>query len=581
VRILLLHPDDSPERGPWTGQTWDRVIDLGWGGSNACERWTRRFGCSVVAMDTFRQGLEEFDAVRDLLAAGRGRLLDWEGLDWWELTAIFFHQQLEILAILRRFAATVEADDLVFITRPDFYADALRVLLGNRLHSFSAGAFSRRGGLLHYARVFSKFPLPQLAEIFWDKYDPGYGVRGVFSRRKTVSDKPVVLLPSAYGNVSRMGAAYARVLPETDFLLVATRRSGWISDIPPNVTVEELVSFAPGKRAAALEYEELLEKWRALRRDLVTIPELAVFELLGFFDLLPKRFRQGLAIRDAWRAVLERNPVTAVLCGDDSNPYTHIPLLLARNAGIPTLSFHHGALDGRHLIKQNYSDVILAKGKMEADYLLRVCRLPPSSVEVGAPARPASSMVRRTSAQGSYIVLFSEGYEVSCGRAEEFYRDLLPPLADLALKTGREFIVKLHPAESRRERQRLVTNILTAEQQQVTTVLSGPLSEDLLQKTWFGITILSTVAVECAMHGIPCFLCGWLEYWPYGYIEQFSRFGVGHVLKSAVELANIPEIVERYSVSPELVRDLWQPISAARFKELLSGSGKFERAVAI
>lgn len=584
VRILLLHPDDSPDRGPWAGQAWDRVVDLGIGGPHACERWALQFGCPVMPIDSLRLKLGDFHFVHKLLAAGQDRLLDRENLDWWGLTAIFFHQQLETLAILRRFATSLEPADQVFVTRPGLHADALGSLLGSRRHCFSAGFFSPRRGPMHYARVFSKFPLAQLAEIFWDKYDASCAIRGLLCRRRKPSGKPVVLLPSAYVNVSRTGIAYAQTLPGTEFLLVTTRRSGWVSIPPANVTVASLASYAFGTEAGQSEYGELMKKWQTLRCELESVPEIGLAGRLGLLDSFPKLFRQGLAIRDAWRAVFDREPVKAVLCGDDSNPYTHIPLLLARNRGIPTLTCHHGALDGRQLIKRNYSDVILAKGKMEKDYLLRVCRLPPAEVEVGAPATPPTVRIAsKTTGSGPppFIVLFSEAYELSSGRAEEFYRDLLPPLAELAQNTHRKLIVKLHPFESRRERQRLVTKILSAEQQRVTTVVSGPLSEDLLQKTWFGITILSTVAVECAMRGIPCFLCGWLEYWPYGYIEQFSRFGVGHVLKSAAEISSIPEIVEHYSVNPELVRDLWQPIDPARLRELLSGDRKLERAVAI
>jgi hypothetical protein len=582
VRILLIHPDDYAGRGPWADQAWDQVIDLGRGGAHAYERWARRFGCPVTSIDSLRRGLEEFDYVHDLLAAGNGRLLDREGLDWWGLTAILFHQQLEMLAILRRFADTVSTNDQVFVTRPGFYADALSVLLGNRLRCFAGRFSSRKRWPQHYLHVVSKFPLHQLLEIFWDKYDASYAVRGLVSRKRKSSAKPVVLLPSAYGNVSRMGIAYAKTFPEADFLLVATRRSGWVSAPPANVAVANLSAYVHRKEQSQQEYVELLEKWGALRPDLECIPEIALLGRLGVLDLFPKRFRQGLAIRDAWRAVFEIEPVSAVLCGDDSNPYTHIPLLLARNRRIPTMTCHHGALDGRHLIKQNHADVILAKGRMEEDYLLRVCGLPSTSVEIGAPAgAPAAPMAHTASSVAAFIVLFSEAYEVSSGRAEEFYRDLVPPLADLALKTNRRLIIKLHPFESPRERRKLVAKTLSPKQQERTTVVSGPLTEELLQNTWFGITVLSTVASECASRGIPCFLCKWLEYWPYGYLEQFSRFGVGYLLKSAAEITDIPRILGTFVVKPEVARDLWQPISPERFRELLSGAGKLARAVAV
>src|SRR5450631_3876662 len=100
MRILLVHPDDQPDRGPWAQQTWDRVIDLGRGGELTYERWSRHFACPVQPLDSWRLGAEEFRRVREMLAAGKGRLQDRENLDWWELTAIFFHHQLELLGIL-------------------------------------------------------------------------------------------------------------------------------------------------------------------------------------------------------------------------------------------------------------------------------------------------------------------------------------------------------------------------------------------------------------------------------------------------------------------------------------------------
>ena len=553
------------------------MIDLGRGGELAYEGWTRQFGCPVAPLDSLRFGLEEFRRVREVLAAGKGRLLDQEKLDWWELTAIFFHQQIELMGILRRLTGSLGGSDQVFVTRPGFHADALRRMLGDRLQCFSAAPSSQRRGMRHYLRTARKFPLPQLLEILGDKYDASYSIRGGFRRRREASDKPVVLLPTGYVNVSRLGIAYANTAPRTDFLLVATRRSGWVSNPPANVAVVWLASYAGGNSRKLQEYAELVKKWGALRSDLRSVPEVAMLDHLGILDSFPKFFRQGLAIRDAWLGVFETQAVQAVLCGDDSNPYTHIPLLLARTRDLPTLTCHHGAFDGRHLIKHNHSGVVLVKGRMEEDYLLRVCGLPPSRVEVGAPANKTPDPTTESAKQSepaSNIVFFSESYEVSSGRTEEFYRDVLPGLADLAINHHRKLIVKLHPFETRREREKHVRKVLSPRQQQVTTVVSGPLTEDLLQTTWFGVTVLSTVAMECARHHIPCFLCGWLEYCSYGYIEQYTKFGVGCLLRSVAEISDIPRILRSSSIKPEIARDLWEPISADRFQELLSGSGK-------
>src|SRR2546422_1266986 len=577
MRILLLHPDDSLENGPCQ-QKWDQVIDLGKGGCDFYRRSTLQLGCPVVPLDSLRAGVEDFQWVREISESGRNRLLDAEGLDWWELTAIFFHQQIELLGVLRRFAENLKSSDELYITRPGFYADALRFLLRDRLQVLSSRIESNRSAL-RYVRSAARFPIAQLAEILWDKYDGCYSLRRHFSANRQPSHKPVVLLPSAYVNVSHMAIAYARTVPELNFLLVATRRSGWLAEASANVTMAKLASYAKDSLDTSGEYEDLLQKWQIYRAELESVPEISLLRHLRCLDSFPKLLRQGLAIRDAWRRVLETEPVKAVLCADDSNPYTHIPVLLARNHGIPAIACHHGALDGAHLFKRSHADVILAKGKMEQDYFVRVCGVPNVNVEIGAPADWSPTCVRRDGDSAPFITFFSEPYEVASARTDEFYRDLLPRLADLALKAGRKLVGKLHPVESRRQCQRLINRILTAEQQQIATVVSGALSEDLLQRTWAGITVLSTAASECAVRGIPSFLCGWLEYSHYGYIEQFERFGVGQVLRSPVEIAEIPQLIRRYR-QPEVSSNLWQPVTSARLQELFSGARKYHQAFA-
>ena len=577
MRILLLHPDDSLENGPCQ-QKWDQVIDLGKGGCDFYRRSTLQLGCQVIPLDSLRIGVEDFQWVREIFESGRNRLLDAEGLDWWELTAIFFHQQIELLGVLRRFAENLKSSDELYITRPGFYADALRFLLRDRLQVLSSRIESNRSAL-RYVRSAARFPIAQLAEILWDKYDSNYFLRRRFTGGRKPSRNPVVLMPSAYVNVSRMAIAYASTVPEMDFLLVATRRSGWLAEPSANVTVAKLASYARYEAFTRRERDELSAQWRHVRTDLESIPEIGMLGRLGLLDSFPKLLRQGLAIREAWRQVFEIEPVKAVLCADDSNPYTRIPVLLARNRGIPAIACHHGALDGAHLFKRSHADVILAKGKMEQDYLVRVCGVPNVNVEIGAPADWSPTCVRRDGDSAPFITFFSEPYEVASARTDEFYRDLLPRLADLALKAGRKLVVKLHPFESRRERQRLINRILTAEQQQIATVVSGALSEDLLQRTWAGITVLSTAASECAVRGIPSFLCGWLEYSHYGYIEQFERFGVGQVLRSPVEIAEIPQLIRRYR-QPEVSSNLWQPVTSARLQELFSGAKKYHQAFA-
>lgn len=576
MRVLVIDPHDTADAGAWTSEHWDRIVDLGRGGAGTYERWSKRFGCPVAPLNSLRNGFDDFRQVRELLGRGCGRLTDEYGLDWWEIMSIRITGQMETLILLQRLVRTLGSRDEVYVSRPGFHADVLQLLLGARTRVFPArgDAEKRRPG--RYLTLSTKLSKAQIVDILWDKYDPGYQLRGRVVRKRPSSTRPVVLLPTAYVNVSRTGIEYANTFPDEHFLLVTTRRSGWIRELPRNVAPAWLSSYA-SVRDRTPENQEMQSRWESLRHELSAVPEFDMLNRLGQLAGFPRLFRHGIEVRDAWRNVLDREPVQGVLCADDSNPYTRIPLLLARERGLPNIACHHGALDSRYVFKRNCADVILVKGKMEEDYLVRVCGVPREKVELGAPALPASWNARRDSgghAVRPYLVCFSELYEVSGGRPEEFYRDVLPALADLALATGRELVVKLHPAESERERARMLARILSTEQRSVTRVVSGPLTEDLLANTWFGITILSTVAMECAVRGIPCFLCKWLEFWPYGYVEQFIRFGVGIGLDSAREIENIPQHLREHTVSPEVRENCWQPAATGRLREWMTSPRK-------
>ena len=578
MRTLFLHPEDALREGPWADAHWDQVLDLGWSGRVSYEEASQHYRCVVTPIDALRNGFSEIRWVGDLLGNGLGVLVDRFGLDWWELTAIFVHSQIEKLVLLRKFADTVRSGDEVSVSRPGFYKTALENFLRSTVHTFIN---TSERGFGHYLRVSKKLAPHQIVDIFWDKTDPGYQLRGRFASPGRPSESTIVLLPTAYVNVSRTGIAYATTVPDTNFLLVATRQSGWVANPPRNVATAWLRSYASvGERARRAECDELNERWKALRAKLEAHPEFQALGAVGGFDDFPARFARGLQIRDAWRNVLDREPVKAVLCADDSNPYTHIPLLLAKKRGLPTVSCHHGALDGRYMFKRTHADVLLAKGKVEEDYLIRVCGISQQKVEIGAPASTVS-VVARTNEAKPFIVFFSEACEVGGGgRAKEFYRDVLPPLADLARREGRELIVKLHPAESLAERIKFVREVFGASQQKAVRVIAGPLQDELLGKTWFGVTVLSTVAMECAVRSIPCFLCRWLEFWPYGYIDQYIRFGVGIGLDGPDDLCRIPKLLAEYAADETIGLSCSSPIEKSRFQALLSGANRSSVAVA-
>lgn len=574
MKILLLHPEDDPESGPWTTRPWDRVIDLGLGGENSYARWSQRFGCSVSTLNSFRCGFEDFRQVRRLLDFGCGKLIDQHGLDWWEIMSLLLHGNLETLVLLQRLVQSLDSSDEVYVSRPGLHANLLQPLLPGRLKVLSGDA-PQKTGLMHYLRVSRKLSAAQVLDVFWDKYDAGYQFRGRFSRKPRPSPHPLVLLPTAYINVSRTGIAYAHTFSEEHFLLVTTRRSGWVPRLPRNVEAHWLSSYASVRNRDG-ENADMLARWRSLLKEMVQTTELEILNQMGYLDSFPRWLCRGFEVRDAWHNVLHTEPVAAVLCADDSNPYTRIPLLLAQARGLPNIACHHGALDGRYVFKRTYGDVVWAKGRMEEDYLVRKCGVPPGKVEIAAPALAVDwAAAARKQPDGPahpYVIFFSESCEAAGGRQKEFYRDILPPLADLARAAGRKLIVKLHPAESEPERAALLDQVLSPEQRSATRLISGPLSEDLLAKAWFGITILSTVAMECAIRGIPCFLCQWLECWPFQYVEQFTRFGVGIGLKSPGDIARIPQYLEAHSLPEDVRENCWQPAPAGRLRDLLTKS---------
>jgi hypothetical protein len=575
MRILLIRPEDGLLAGPWAASTWDRVVDLGRAGAESYERATARLGSRVALLDDLRDGFEEIHRVRDLLTLGLGKLTDQVGLDWWELTAILIHTQLESVILSQKLADTVHPRDEVHVSGPGVHFEALRQLLGSQVRVFAPQGGRGKGRAEHYFGLLKKFPVRQLLEIFWDKHDPGYQLRGIVSSKRKAQDAPVVLLPTAYVNVSRTGMAYASIVPEARFLLIATRCSGWVENPPANVSTAWLRSYASvGEPAREAELKDLIARWDVLRKEIENVVEFRVFSRMGGFSGFPDRFARGLEIRDAWRNVLNAEPVHAVICADDSNPYTNIPLLLAKNRGLRTISCHHGALDGRYFLKRCHADVILAKGRMEEDYLVRLCRVPVTRIEGAAPLRSANKDQETGNDGRSLIVFFSEPYEAMGGRVADAYRDILPDLADLALSGRRQLVVKLHPAESVSERSRIVHQTLRPDQERIVRVVSGPLQPQLLDETWFGITILSTVAVECALRGIPCFLCKWLESSPYGYVDQFTRFGVGIRLNHPADIKQIPLLLMNYKSNPHVHEACGIPIKPERLRILLGLSPK-------
>ena len=573
MRVLLVHPEDSPQRGPWAVQRWDLVVDLGRSSRFSAQRWQERLRCPVLRADSFRHGMEDLRRVRNLFASGRGHLLDEEGIDWWDLTSLVVVPEAESLITFERMVADVRPATELWTTRVGWSSKLMAALLGVELRAFGSNGLARSTNrVLHYARILRRFRAGQIKEILLDKYDSNYQFRSQLITRQSVSKKPVVLLPSAYRNVSRMAADYARLLTEQAFLLVATRQNAHEFSRPANVEIRDLAAYA-GHKAPTKETASLLERWRLLQRKLGATREYELLASAGVFQNFSRWFRDGLVARNAWRHVLEREPVQAVLCGDDSNIYTRLTVLLAAKRKIPTVDFHHGALDGRYLLKDLPCDIYLAKNEMEQDYLVRFCGLPSERIVIGPPSDVESSVTRTADrSDKTAVVFFSEPYEVAGMRPEEVYRELLPSLCRVARENGRSVVIKLHPFESRSQRTKLVRDVLQSDDRDLVTVIDGPLTPELMNRAWFGITVESTTAMDCMRNGVRCFLCGWLSMSSYEYPKQYARFGVGDALQDVRQVSEIPRRLAETKAQPVSRWNLFPTPNPALLRRWLTSS---------
>jgi len=195
------------------------------------------------------------------------------------------------------------------------------------------------------------------------------------------------------------------------------------------------------------------------------------------------------------------------------------------------------------MLKALPCDVYLAKNEVERDYLVRICGLPEQRIVIGAPSAGSTGVNGwRRGEEGDSAIFFSEPYEAAGMRGDEVYRDLLPILRRLVRENRRQgVIVKLHPFESFSQRERMIADIARPEDRALIRVVGGRITDALMRKAWFGITVQSTTAMDCVARGIRCFLCGWLRLTSYGYLEQFAHFGIGEVLESPQEVASIAE----------------------------------------
>ncbi len=542
-RVLLLHPEDQlPAR---TKHAWDLIVDLGRAPAAPYEDWSRQANCKVVSVFDFAQGTDDLHRTRELLEHGMGQAVDRYGIDWWDVLVQSVVPEIQQLISLVRLAATIEPGAGIFCTRPHFLATALQRFTGGRLAVLETAGHTLRRRVTHHARAVTRLNWAQLMQVVQDKFDPEHAIRSRFARRTPPPSAPRVLLPSAYVNVSRTAVAFARVLPDVQFLLLHARNSGRLAALPANVHQGSLDGyFSTVDRA---EVKTLTSDLARLCRQLAhSAPELGLAQASGLLASMQGRLKWGLAVRDAWLRVFDSQAIAACLCADDSNPYSRLPLIIAKQRGLPALACHHGALDSRMAIKTSHADFYIAKSEMERDYLARVCRVSKDAIVTGGNGHKETHAM---ASSRDWLVFFTEPYHALGWRTEEIYRDLLPQLVTLARRCQLELVFKLHPFDSISGHRRLLRQFLGRSMAANIRVITGPISAELWERCACALTVQSTVALECSSRGIPIFLCGWLADCSSGYVEQFDRFGSGQLLHSPAELEQVPDRINSHKFS--------------------------------
>ncbi len=565
-KILLLHPEETlPSSGP--AGRWDLVVDLGRAPLATYERWHRQVDCEVFSLHRFGREIGDLDHLRELLQFGIGRMVDRSGIDWWGLLCLFIANDLQQLMLVHRLSRELGAGCELFSSRPHPLAAALQGRLGVRLTILENRFQSMVRRARHFQRAFSHLDTAQLAQVLEDKFPAGHAIRSRFARPGHSTKRPVILLPSAYVNVSRTALSYAKMLPDHRFLLVLARSSGKLRSLPQNVSLASLSSYfvATSKQ----EIDSLLVSWESLRRQLLgEAEEFDTADAVGALGKVPALLPWGIAMRDAWSRVFESENIVACLSADDSNPTSSIPIAMAKNRGLPALACHHGALDYHMAIKMNLADFYLAKSEMEQDYLRRICHLAPEKIVLVAP--PSSRLLSQSMARRSapWLVFFTEPYESYGWRNDEVYRDLLPRLRSLTQACGMKLVFKLHPFESVKGHRKMLRR-LVPEQERDIDVIAGPPSDKLWNNTRCALTVQSSTALECSALGIPVFLFSWLQHSYSGYVQQYQRFGAGQVLESAEQIDEIPARLEQQTFQPHAFP---RATGASKLADLFSGA---------
>ncbi|MGC2248619.1 MAG: hypothetical protein WA609_18585, partial [Terriglobales bacterium] len=209
MRVLLLHPDDDFS-GRLRGQSWDWIVDLARAPKSFYDEWSAALGCPVSSIYDFALEIEDARIWRELLAVGMGRVVDRFGVDWWDVVSLTLHPELQDIRLAMRLAEKLGGDCMLTASRPSLLANAVQLHVGAPLQVLQAGIDARfQHRISHYRTAVRNLSFGQLRQVAHDKFDPHFRWRRKFAAPVAPSSQPVVLLPSAYSNVTKTALNYA------------------------------------------------------------------------------------------------------------------------------------------------------------------------------------------------------------------------------------------------------------------------------------------------------------------------------------------------------------------------------------
>lgn len=560
MKVLVLHRED--DFLPFAAGRWDLVIDAARAPAGTYEHWRRHCAGEFISLYDFAVEVQDLYAVRELFQAGFHGLVDRDGIDWWDLLSLEIVPEVQIAIRLHRLADKLKSTKCdLYCSRADAISGTLARILSRPVRNLESGIQQKFRRIRSYAQTFARLDAAQLAQIAEDKLDPHHDVRRHLSSVPRTDRNAAVLLPTAYINGTRTALAYAALLPEQRFKLVYSRTSANSKSLASNVTAAPLSPYF--SKLASNEIQNLEHSWNALHSKLKTSEIWTTIDAIGALQKIPRLLPWALSLRNAWKQFFDRNNISACLCTDDSNPPTRLPLILARQRGLPGLSCHHGALDSFMAIKQHHEDFYLAKSEMERDYLQRVCEVPAAKIMLGAPTANFAAGRPSADVPKTWLVFFTEPYSNMGWRQDEVWQELLPALAAMAQKLNLELVLKLHPFENAKSYRRLLRRSALRAR-----IITGPITEELWQRSQVALTVQSSTALECAGRQVPVYLCSWLRDASSGYVPQYTRYHVGSTLASVEQIENIPALMAENQCRPGIRTTA---LSQETFRELIRG----------